>query len=141
MTPNNTSRPQWVRASVKLPSDLTKGYFILFDTKDSNNGCKAVGQFFYDKGELCLRYYSGTSGKWYNMDEILWHDESPQSSAWMDDTMSVTQLTIGRLEVNCFDEDSEMSIRVGNSRYQSLDMEKVKELANFLISHIKNETE
>lgn len=51
------------------------------------------------------------------------------------------QLKIGKLEVNCFDEDGEMSIRVGNSRYQSLSMDEAKELAHFLQSHIHHESE
>lgn len=59
---------------------------------------------------------------------------------WMDDSISDTQLKIERLEINCFDEDSEMSIRVGRSGYQSLTVDEAKALANFIISHIKNET-
>jgi hypothetical protein len=49
---------------------------------------------------------------------------------------SRTQLVIGKLEFNCFDEDSEMSIRVGKSGYQSLYIDEVEELANFLNSHL-----
>lgn len=60
---------------------------------------------------------------------------------WMDNSITVMQLNIGKLEVNCFDEDSEMSIRVGKSIYASLSVDEAKELANFIISHIKNETE
>lgn len=59
----------------------------------------------------------------------------------MDNSITVMQLNIGKLEVNCFDEDSEMSIRVGKSIYASLSVDEAKELANFIISHIKNETE
>lgn len=51
------------------------------------------------------------------------------------------QLVIGRLEVNCFDEDSEMSVRVGNSKYQSLSMDEARELSHFIHSHIIHETE
>lgn len=60
---------------------------------------------------------------------------------WIDNSISTMQLNIGRLEVNCFDEDAEMSIKVGGSRYQSLTVDEAKELANFIVSHIKNETE
>lgn len=52
-----------------------------------------------------------------------------------------TQLVIGKLEVNCFDEDSEMSIRVGKSGYQSLAIDEAKLLANYLLYHIKCQTE
>lgn len=51
------------------------------------------------------------------------------------------QLKIGRLEVNCFDEDGEMSIRIGNSKYQSLNIDQANEVAHFFNSHIQHESE
>ena len=54
---------------------------------------------------------------------------------------SNTRLNIGRLEVNCFNEDSEMSIKVGVSRYQSLTLEEAEELNHFLTSHIHHQKE
>jgi hypothetical protein len=71
---------KWIKASEILPDDRHKGYYIRFVTKDSNNGCKAVGQFYYHKGTLTLRYHSGTEGNWHNMNEIEWLDESDESA-------------------------------------------------------------
>lgn len=61
--------------------------------------------------------------------------------SWVDDSISNTRLNIGRMEINCFDEDSEMSIKVGASRYETITVNEAKEVVNFIISHIKNETE
>jgi hypothetical protein len=68
-------------------------------------------------------------------------EQGSAPAEWIDTSISAMHLQLGRLEVNCFNEDSEMSIRVGKSSYESLTVDEAKELASFIVSHIKNETE
>lgn len=66
---------------------------------------------------------------------------SGETEEKQEELTSIMQMHIGRMEVNCFDEDGEMSIRVGGSKYQSLTVDEAKELLHFLKSHIHHETE
>lgn len=105
---------------------------------------KSVGDVIMENREQIVFDSLGTNqGHIANNKDWVQIEQSRQHSdmQWVYDSISWVKLTIERLEVNCFDEDSEMSIRVGKSTYQSITVDEAKELANFILSHIKNETE
>lgn len=123
----------WVNISDRPPAS-----YGTYQCKNTKTGRVSLNK--YSESPRCIfRTYRHKFYQWWDASQPA--TPSTGGGVWVKEPTSIMQTKIGMLEVNCFDEDSEMSIRVNNSKYQTLSVDEAKELVFFIRSHIQNETE